>query len=230
MLLLAQTPLYFMYSGAPPDWNVLTRILLSLFGCAFLIAFLVGFWNILRHADPTLDWVATTALCAGLVYVTGVLVSQSLEAGTVIVSEVPVDPTVDGPLAPGQFLLYGATGRTMTALFLVASGFAVSRTRLLHSWVGATAYLLAAANLAFVPSVFFGSDAADFYSAVGWGATAFAASFLMFWVLAVGIAILRLAGVEGNATMPAPEPEHGRAPEHTPVAGRTRASAAVTPR
>ncbi|MFJ8018380.1 hypothetical protein [Streptomyces sp. NPDC096339] len=28
---------------------------------------------------------------------------------------------------------------------------------------------VAAVNLAFVPSLFFGTDAADFYTAVGWG-------------------------------------------------------------
>ena len=32
IVLLLQVPLYFMYPGPPPDWNILTRILLSIVG------------------------------------------------------------------------------------------------------------------------------------------------------------------------------------------------------
>ena len=48
-------------------------------------------------------------------------------------SRVPVDPTVDGVLAPGQFLLFGSIGRLMTTLFLSALGFAILRGRLIAS-------------------------------------------------------------------------------------------------
>ncbi|MER5968901.1 hypothetical protein ABT112_03990 [Streptomyces sp. NPDC002055] len=46
-------------------------------------------------------------------------------------------------------------------------------------------------NLAFVPSLFFGRDAADFCSAVGWGTTALTAALVAYWALAVGIAVIR---------------------------------------
>ena len=192
-LLLLQTPLYFMYSGAPPDWNVLTRILLSLFGCALFIVFLAGFRHLICQANPRYEWVSTLAFGAGLMYVAVIMVSQSLEAGAAIVSDVPVDPTVAGPLAPGQFLMYGSIGRLITALFLTAAGFAIGRTRVLPAWTAWVAYVIALFNLAFVPSMYFGPDAARFYSAVGWGATAFAASFLFYWVLAVSIVATRSA-------------------------------------
>ncbi len=38
-------PLYFVYSGPPPAWNVLTRILMNMLALLVLIAFLVGFWH-----------------------------------------------------------------------------------------------------------------------------------------------------------------------------------------
>jgi hypothetical protein len=40
---------------------------------------------------------------------------------------------------------------------------------MLPTWVGRTAYVLALINLAFVPALYFGDNAADFYSAQGWG-------------------------------------------------------------
>ncbi|MEU2670376.1 hypothetical protein ABZ622_16160 [Streptomyces sp. NPDC007164] len=62
---------------------------------------------------------------------------------------------------------------------------------MLPRWTGHTSYAVAAVNLAFVPSLFFGTDAADFYSAVGRGNTALTAALLVYWAFAVGIGMLR---------------------------------------
>ena len=185
-------PLYFMYSGAPPAWNVLTRDLLNLILCAFLIVFIAGFSYLIRHADPAYEWVASLVYGAGLIYVAVTLVATSLEAGVVFgTPDGTLDPTIDGPLAAGNILIHGSIKRVLTAVFLVPAGYAVLRTKMLPGWVGRAAYGIALFNLAFVPSIYFGKDAAQFYSAIGWGNSAFAASFIMFWILAVGIIMLR---------------------------------------
>jgi len=95
------------------------------------------------------------------------MVAQSMEAGTAIVSKIPIDPTVDGVLAPGQFLLWGAIGRLMTTLFLSASGFAIWRGRLMPAWLAWLAFLIALINLVFVPAMFFGYDAVSFTAPSG---------------------------------------------------------------
>ncbi len=46
-------------------------------------------------------------------------------------------------------------------------------------------------NLAFVPAMFFGPVAAQFYSAAGWGTTATAPVLVVIWILLVSIALLR---------------------------------------
>ena len=58
-------------------------------------------------------------------------------------------------------------------------------------WLGYAAYVIAVFNLAFVPSIYFGSDATRFYSALGWGNSAFCGSFVAYWIIAVGIVMLR---------------------------------------
>jgi hypothetical protein len=53
------------------------------------------------------------------------------------------------------------------------------------------AYAIAAVNLAFVPSLYFGDHAATLYSALGWGNSALAASLTAWWVFAVAVTLLR---------------------------------------
>ena len=154
--------------------------------------FLTGLRHVIRSAGPAHDWPAALVQGAGVAYVTVTLVAASLEAG--IVLERPdggLDPTVDGPLAHADMLLHGSVARLLTAVLLAAAAYAILRTGVLPRWTGYTAYAVAAVNLAFVPSLFFGTDAADFYSAVGWGNTALTAALLVYWAFAVGIGLLR---------------------------------------
>ena len=128
---LMQLPLYFMYPDAPPQWNVLTRILVSIIGSSILIVFLTGFRLVICEASPRMEWASTVVLVSGLMWLTFSLVAQSMEAGTAITSKIPIDPTIQGPLAPGQFLLFGSIGRAMTTLFLGASALAILRGHLM---------------------------------------------------------------------------------------------------
>lgn len=58
--------------------------------------------------------------------------------------------------------------RIVTAVLLAAAGFAILRTGALPAWAGRSAYVIAAINTAFVPSLYFGMDPSQFYSALGW--------------------------------------------------------------
>jgi hypothetical protein len=193
-LTLLLIPLYFIYSGPPPASNVLTRNLISIVLCGFVLVFLVGLAQLLRGAasDPPPALAVEVFHGAGLAFVVVSLAARALEVGGVLaVSDGSVDPTIDGPLAHGAMLLHGSIARMLTAVLLGAAGYAIARTRLLPRWAARAAYVIAAVNLAFVPSLYFGTDATQFYSAVGWGNTALTGSLISYWTLAVGIALLR---------------------------------------
>ena len=148
--------------------------------------------------------VANIAHGAGLVLVSITMVAHSMEVGGVLGHPSgSIDPTVDGPLAEGSMLLHGSVGRILTAVLLAAAGYAILHTTALPAWAGWSAYIIAGVNLAFVPSLYFGPDAAQFYSAVGWGNSALTASLLVYWVTAIGIAVLRPRAV---AAEPVPAP------------------------
>ncbi|WP_431984853.1 hypothetical protein [Streptomyces qinglanensis] len=192
VLAAVSVPLYFVYSGAPPASNVLARILLNILTCGALLVFLAGLRHLIRGAGTGFEWLASLVSGSGLAYVTVTLVAASIEAGTVL--EHPggtMDPTVDGTLAHANMLLHGSVARLLTAVLLMAAGYAILRSGVLPRWTGRLAYAVSAVNLAFVPSLFFGTAAADFYSAVGWGNTAMTAALVVYWALAVGIVVMR---------------------------------------
>src|SRR5215468_5828053 len=191
--------LYFVYSGNPPQWDVLTRNLLNLVTVGLFIVFVTGLSSILRDADLKYGWLANLVFGAGLIYATIVLVAVSLEVGVVLgAPSGKFDPTTDGPLAHANVLMHGSVTRLVTALLLTAAGYGIVRTRALPRWSGRTAYLLAVINLAFVPSLYFGMDPARFYSALGWGNTALTAGLITYWAAAVGIAVMRQAPKKGQ--------------------------------
>ncbi|MFI7687661.1 hypothetical protein ACIBQ6_01260 [Nonomuraea sp. NPDC049655] len=190
LLIVIQVPLYFIYE-TPPDWDVLTRSLLGITGCTVYIVYFVGLRQLIRHVDPAYDWVAGIVQNAGLLWVAMVFVPQSMEVGAAITVDHDIDTTMEGPFAGAQYLMQGAVSRLLMGLFLIALGIAVSRLGLLPRWVARSAYVLAAINLAFLPAVYFGDDAADFYSAQGWGTTASMGTLWSLWTLAVSVSLLR---------------------------------------
>ncbi|MGK5551423.1 hypothetical protein ACSNOI_07390 [Actinomadura kijaniata] len=188
--LILEVPLYFVYSGAPPDSNILSRLLVGIFSMGFLLVFVTGFREIIKTVNPAYEWAGTLAFAAGLAYTTITLVSHGLEAGDVIATERSIDPTIT---VHGTYILYGSISRMLLALFLAALGYAIARTGALPRWTSRSAYVLAAVNIAFVPSLFFGNTPANFYAANGWGTTALMGAVLSYWLLAMGITTLRSA-------------------------------------
>lgn len=193
LLIIVQVPLYFVYSGAPPDWNILTRSLIGIIGCTFFIVYFIGLRQLIRTVNPEYDWIGSVVQMAGLIWVAMVFVPQSMEVGAAISVGRDIDTTTEGPFAAAQYLMQGGVSRLLMGLFLIALSIAVFRIGLLPKWVGHTAYILAAINLAFVPALYFGDNAADFYSAQGWGTTASMGALWSIWTLAVSISLLRSA-------------------------------------
>lgn len=188
---LAVIPLYFVYSGAPPVSNVLTRVLLSLFTCAGLLVFMAGFSHLARRSSPAAEFPALLFAGAGFIFVAIAFMTASLEAGVVFgAPQGGLDPTTDGPLAQANMLAHGPIKRLLTTILLVAAGFAAAPGRLLPAWIRWFGYLIALINLAFVPSLYFGTDPQHFYAVHSWGNAALAASFLTYWILAASIALL----------------------------------------
>ncbi|WP_067692582.1 hypothetical protein [Nocardia jejuensis] len=186
--LLIELPLYFVYSGPPPDGNILTRSLFGLLGTTALIVFMTSLNHLIKRIGPAYEWVGSLATTAGSMWLTVVFVSTALEVGAVIQSPTDIDPTIT---VSGTYILYGTVSRLLEALFFAAFGVAIGRTALLPRWASRSAYALAAINLAFVPSLYFGNTPANFYAANGWGTTATLGGFTMIWLLFIGVALLR---------------------------------------
>lgn len=185
---LVELPLYFVYSGPPPASNVLTRSLFGLAGLACLVVFMTLFGQLVKRIDPDQEWIGVLASKTGSLWVTMLFVGTGLEAGAVIQSTTAIDPTIT---VSGTYIIYGSIARILEGMFLVAFGFAIQHTALLPSWAKTSAWILAALNFAFIPSIFFGNNPANFYAANGWGTTATMGGLTMLWLLTIGIALAR---------------------------------------
>ena len=189
---LVSVPLFFMYGGAPPAWNVLTRDLITLLTCGGLLVFVAGVSHLVVRRDPDTGFAALLAAGAGFIFIAITLVTASLEAGVVFgTPDGSLDPTIDGPLAHASMLAHGPIKRLLTAIYLLAAGHAALRAGLLPVWLRLAGYLIAIINLIFVPSLYFGTDPTRFYSVHGWANSALTGSFLFYWIIASSIVLLR---------------------------------------
>jgi hypothetical protein len=76
-------PLYFMYGGAPPAWNVLTRDLIRLLTCAGMVIFIAGISHLVVLLRPAAGFASLIAAGSGFILIAITLVTTSLEAGVV---------------------------------------------------------------------------------------------------------------------------------------------------
>ena len=188
---LLTVPLYFMYGGAPPAWNVLTRDLITLLSCAGLLIFMAGISHLAARLRPAAGFASLIAAGSGFIFIAITLVTTSLEAGVVFgAPDGSLDPTIDGPLAQANMLAHGPIKRLLTAIYLFAAGHAALRAGLLPAWLRTAAYLIALINLAFVPSLYFGTDPTDFYAVHSWANSAVTGSFLVYWIIAASVVLI----------------------------------------
>jgi hypothetical protein len=191
--------LYFMYSDIPPVWNVLLRTLVALFNLLFELIFFTGFRQIIKSIIKENNWLIvlmynTVCICIAINFV-----AHSLEAGGVLnPAGMAIDATQDGLLVQGNYLLYGSIGRLLMATFMIINGMIIFKRKIFPNWTSWLAVIIGIINLAFVPSMFFGTNAGDFYSAIGWGNSALAASLFTWWILIIGIILLK----NGNGYKP----------------------------
>ena len=207
---IATVMLYFSPTGPPPLQNVLTRSLIGLVTLGSLIVFFTGLNELIRSDEDSARFALAVGRTAGVLFIAIALVALSNEAGVAFgAPDGSMDPTTDGPLAAANILAHGSIKRMLTAVYLISTSYATIRSGILPRWIGVLGYAIAAVNIAFIPALFFGTDVTHFYSAHGWGNSALAGSLIIWWMLAVSIALLRskrdvLASVQGRRSVSAP--------------------------
>ena len=182
-------PLFFVYDGAPPVSNILTRVLVSMFTCASFVVFLVGFRVILERARPDHEFLASLAFHSGFVYIILVMVADAVQVGAVLARGGPVDPTLVGSGGEASLLIWGPLSRLFTALFLGSAAAAVLASRVLPGWIAWLAFAIAALDVALIPTIYSGSDPSRFYSINGLGIPT-AGGLFALWVLIVSVTLL----------------------------------------
>ena len=195
LLSLVMVGLYFVYSGPPPSSNVLLRNLITLATFTAFLVFSVGLGRLLRQPAGDAGLAGELAVTALRLYIAVTLVATSLEVGTTLQHpDSGLDPTVDGPLAAGMAMLHGPIARVLVAVFLLGLATAPNAGAYFSRRVLTGSIVLALVNLALVPSLFFGMDAAYFYAANGWASVASIGALNVIWFAVLGRSVLREDG------------------------------------
>lgn len=207
---LAEFPLWFMGASMPQFWETtafsefvtqhstlyLTRTLMDLFIFSLLLVFFGGFRHLIIITQAADEWLATTFFGLATVYIALTLVSDSL-TGSIALDTVggKADPTVIRALNESTILLFGSAGISLVATMLVVAGILILRTKALPRWTGWFAIATALWNLAFVPTMYFGTDFTRFYSAAGDGPAAAAPFPFIIWIVATAICMIRKSSI-----------------------------------
>jgi hypothetical protein len=195
LLVLLEIPFHFVFTptpaGTPPIMVSLVRILIDLFICIGLIGFFSGLKTIISNVDRRLEWVATFILSSGIAFAIVSFVADSIQAGSVwVAGDDPVNPTWVGHGGEGALLIYGPINRILIATISIASGTIILKTRLVPTWLAWTGFVVAAYNLAFIPTLFYMTVPLNFYSTNGWNIP-IAAGLFFFWMFIISIYLIR---------------------------------------
>lgn len=203
---LAEFPLWFVGEAMPLFWDAtafsefvarystlyLTLTLMDLFIFGLLIVFFGGFRHLIVTTKASYEWLGTTFFGIAMIYIALTLVSDSL-AGTVALHTLDgkIDPTVVRALNESTVLLFGSVAESLISAMMVIAGVLIFRTRALPRWTAWLALFTAVCNLAFVPTMYFGTNFRKFYSAAGDGPAAVAPFVFVIWILATAICMIR---------------------------------------
>ena len=212
LIAFVEFPLWFVAESVPPFWDAiafsefvarhstlyLTRTLMDLFIFGLMIFFFGGFRQLIVMTRPSAEWLGTTFFGIAVMYVTLTLVSGSL-AATVALHTIDgkADPAVVRALNESTILMFGSVGGFLVALLTSLAGFLILHTGALPRWTGWLALATALVNLAFVPTMYFGTDFTRFYSAAGDGPAAIAPAAFVLCLLATAITMMRHKSVHG---------------------------------
>jgi hypothetical protein len=172
--------------------QTLTIVTIDAVLMAFVIVFLAGFRQIIKNSARGLEWIADLTYGAGLVFVGTTLVGDALEGGAALDAQDPHPYiAVLRALTEGHTLLFGSIGCVLLALISASSGTVILRSDVLPRWTGIVAYVVAALNIAAIPTIFGGTSDTSFIAAGGLGVTIFATFPWLAWVIVVGIVTVR---------------------------------------
>lgn len=177
----------------------LTRTLMDLFIFSLLIVFFGGFRHLIVITKASYEWIATIFFGIGTVYTALTLVSDSL-TGSIALDTFggKADPTVIRALNESTVLMFGSVGIFLIATMMVVAGILILRTNAIPRWTGWLALATAVWDLAFVPTMYFGTDFTRFYSAAGDGPAAAAPFPFIIWIVATAICMTRKRPIRNN--------------------------------
>lgn len=177
--------------------NVMCCVFLDLVILTLIMIFFAGVRHLIRQTNPQHEWLATLFFGVGMVFVALTFIADSLQGATAVDGfNPPADGVIVRAMLESTILMYGAVALWLIALFMAILSYVTLAGGALPRWSAWVGYACALTCLAFVPAMFVRQiDLLGFYNPAGLGVEAFANGFpLAVWMIAIGIAMIRLSG------------------------------------
>lgn len=183
VIAMIEIPFWFIYPGAPPYKNIVTRTFISLFVQPAMLMFSAGL-AVLFPSPFTIFGALFMTVITAIGYV-----GHSIQLGAALKAKGPIDPTLVGSGAEGSLLLYGPIAHLLfvLSLGLTTTGLLISEA--VPTWLIVLGYLIAAFQLFLVPTIFSKTIPAQFYSLNGWNIPISAGLFTT-WMLVTSVYLL----------------------------------------
>jgi hypothetical protein len=198
--------IFGLSGGSPPDFNdpnkllayaksshfsTTTALFLFLIGLSLFIGFLAGFRAIAVSTAPQHEWLATTALAAGLATTVVAIAGLGFGiAGLALAVSSHADAAQVRLMAELSGLLGGAPSLVPLAFFLGAAGSVGAMTKILPRWLALVGWIGSVLVLIAAFSAYGASEPAAFWSANGY-VTVVAILPLYVWTLGASVALVR---------------------------------------
>jgi hypothetical protein len=172
-------------------FSTTTALFLFVIGLTLFIGFLAGFRAIAVSAAPLHEWLATTALAAGLATTVVAIAGVGFGiAGLALAVSSHADAAQVRLMAELSGLLGGAPSLVPLAFFLGVAGSLGAVTKILPRWLALVGWVGAVLVLIAAFSAYGASDPAAFWSANGY-VTVLAILPLYVWTLGASVALVR---------------------------------------
>ena len=163
-----------------------------------LTFFLAVLRKMFVDSNKTLEWLSTLFLSLSLIYVTITLVADSISGGMGLNSYNGANPVILRAMLEIKLLMFGSIGLILIGSMMAVASVLIFQTQILPKWLGWVSIIVALSNYAFVPTMYFGTDPASFYSASGFGSALIATFPFLIWIVITSILMIQTSFKNGE--------------------------------
>jgi hypothetical protein len=177
------------FSTLATQANILTiariRNLMDMVIFILSLFFLAAFRKIVLEKRKDLEWLATSFLAVGFIYITITLITNLISSGTGLnAPSGNINPVILRGMVETAVFILSSLELILLGSMMAFAGVLIGYSKILPAWVGWLSFCIAILSFIFVPAISLGGDTAKFYSPV-------VVSPFLIWILIASVFMIQ---------------------------------------